>query len=45
LSIDVVNNWMKGKARYGETGYGWMGRDTEGFSRILSLGLLTGCIF
>ncbi len=39
VSIDAPASRMKGKAKYGETGAGWTGRDTEGFSKILSLGL------
>lgn len=39
VSIDAPHSRMKGKARYGEMGAGWDGRDTDGFSKILSLGL------
>jgi argininosuccinate synthase len=39
VSIDTPHSRMKGKAKYGETGAGWTGRDTEGFSKILSLGI------
>ncbi|MCB9682278.1 MAG: argininosuccinate synthase [Alphaproteobacteria bacterium] len=40
VTVDAPHSRMKGKARYGETGAGWTGRDTEGFSKILTLGLL-----
>ncbi len=39
ISVDAPHSRMKGKARYGETGAGWTGRDTDGFSKILSLGV------
>lgn len=39
VSVDTPNSRMRGKARYGEMGAGWDGRDTEGFSKILSLGV------
>lgn len=39
VSVDAPHSRMKGKAVYGETGNGWTGRDTEGFSKILSLGI------
>lgn len=39
VSVDAPHSRMKGKARYGETGAGWTGRDTEGFSKILTLGI------
>lgn len=39
VSVDAENSRMKGKARYGESGAGWNGRDTDGFSKILTLGL------
>jgi argininosuccinate synthase len=42
VSVDTPNHRMRGKARYGETGAGWDGRDTDGFSKILSLSLLAG---
>ena len=32
---------MNDKIRYGEHGDGWVGRDTEGFARILALGIKT----
>lgn len=38
--IDAPHSRMRGKARYGETGAGWDGRDTDGFSKILSLSVL-----
>lgn len=37
VGVDTPNSRMKGKARYGEGTSGWNGRDTEGFSKILSL--------
>lgn len=39
VSVDAPHSRMRGKARYGETGVGWTGRDTEGFSKILTLGI------
>jgi argininosuccinate synthase len=39
VSVDAPRSRMKGKARYGEMGAGWDGRDTDGFSKILSLGV------
>jgi argininosuccinate synthase len=42
VSVDAPANRMKGKARYGERGAGWTGRDTEGFSKILSLATANG---
>ncbi len=39
LRMDSPHSKMKGKARYGETGAGWTGADTQGFARILSLGV------
>lgn len=37
VSIDAPHHRMRGKARYGELGAGWTGRDTDGFSKILAL--------
>jgi argininosuccinate synthase len=37
VSVDATHSRMKGKALYGERGAGWTGRDTDGFSKILSL--------
>lgn len=39
VSVDAPHSRMKGKARYGESGDSWTGRDTDGFSKILSLGV------
>lgn len=39
VSVDSPNHRMQGKARYGEHGAGWDGRDTAGFAKILGLGL------
>lgn len=41
VSIQTEHSRMRGKARYGETGAGWDGRDTDGFSKILSLSVRT----
>lgn len=41
VRIETPNSRMRGKARYGETGAGWDGRDTEGFSKILSIAVRT----
>jgi argininosuccinate synthase len=37
-TVDAPASRMRGNARYGETGAGWTGRDTEGFSKILAIG-------
>jgi len=42
VKLDSPHSRMAGRARYGETGFGWDGRDTQGFARILSLGLVQG---
>ncbi len=42
VSVTTPHNRMRGKARYGETGSGWDGRDTDGFAKILALSLLSG---
>lgn len=39
VSIDAPHSRMRGKAKYGERTASWDGRDTEGFSKILGLGL------
>ena len=39
VSVDAAHSRMSGRAVYGETGAGWTGRDTDGFSKILTLGL------
>lgn len=39
VSVDAPHSRMKGRARYGEDAAGWTGRDTDGFSKILSLGV------
>lgn len=39
VRIDAPHSRMKGRARYGEKTASWDGRDTEGFSKILGLGL------
>lgn len=39
VSVDAPHSRMSGKAVYGETGAGWTGRDTDGFSKILALGV------
>ncbi|MGC6513336.1 MAG: argininosuccinate synthase [Myxococcota bacterium] len=39
VSVNAPNSRMSGKARYGESGAGWTGRDTDGFSKILALGV------
>ena len=41
VTIKTEHSRMRGKARYGETGAGWDGRDTDGFSKILSLSVRT----
>lgn len=38
-TVDAPHSRMKGRARYGEDSAGWTGRDTEGFSKILTLGI------
>jgi hypothetical protein len=38
VRIETEHSRMRGKARYGETGSGWDGRDAEGFAKILSRG-------
>lgn len=39
VTVDAPQSRMKGRARYGELGAGWDGRDTDGFSKILAIGL------
>lgn len=38
-TVDAPHSRMRGKAKYGEKTAAWDGRDTEGFSKILGLGL------
>jgi len=37
VRIETDHSRMRGKARYGETGAGWDGRDAEGFAKILAV--------
>jgi argininosuccinate synthase len=37
VRIETEHSRMRGKARYGETGSGWDGRDAEGFAKILAV--------